>query len=85
MQGEFFIADLSQLNADPAAHTYIRGPIEFLWRFRDQHFLDTYRRRHRHGDVPVVVMIIREYREHLLWISRLLIFLSAPFRPNRTP
>ena len=58
MYGEFFVADLINLNPYPAAHAHLGRSIKFLRRFLNQHPLNSDRRRHGDRNVPVVVMIV---------------------------
>src|SRR5262252_11205406 len=66
MSVQGFITNLIQFNADPSGASDIGRPVVGVRLFRDQCFLQTRRSRHQRGDVSVVVMIIRENREHTL-------------------
>src|SRR6185369_12000239 len=55
---KFLVAYSVDFNSDPAADPDIRRPVEFLWRFFDQHFLNPDSGRNGHCNVSVVVMIV---------------------------
>ena len=63
MQSQLFVADAVEFNADPTAHADVGRPVELLGRTFDQHSLDSRRRRYNNGDMPIVVVIIRERGE----------------------
>jgi len=63
VKGQLLIVDPTKLNANPAAHADVGRPVELLGRTFDQHSLDSRRRRYNNGDMPIVVVIIRERGE----------------------
>ena len=66
MISQIFVPDALQFNPDPAAHADVRRPEKRLRFCRHQHGLHARRGGYPHRDVPVMVMIIGEHREHLL-------------------
>jgi hypothetical protein len=66
VDGEFFICDAVDFDADPTATTDVRRPVKFLRRLFDQHLLNADRGRHGHRDMAVVVVIVRKHGKDFL-------------------
>src|SRR5690242_13852687 len=66
MSSQFFIVDAIEVDADPAAHSDVSRAEVYLRRCINQHRLQARWGWYQHGDMPVVVMVVRKHGKDFL-------------------